>query len=639
MLNCSRSRNIYKLRTVFCAFYLLFIGTLGTNQQPRKAIAQSNVLEQAIQAVVRIRGCNAAGCNVGLGSGTLIHPSGVILTAYHVTLTDANNPLSPRHNDFVIELTENARSVPVVRYRAQLIAANVNADLALLRIYQDERTGQSITPTSGLDLSFLPLADVDTVRIGESLHILGYPQAGGARINYTSEDLSGFDGNDGSLLKIQKALSEGNSGGPALVVREEGYEIAGVVIRRRGEVGEISLMRAVDQLSGLTWEPQVYQVWADQIALQVQATDDGPMVRVDLTLHMLDFADAEGQLLVYGFTMDRRPLSATNGNTTGTVAKQVVFGEPFTGQTPIESRRHSLQIPLSDVGVPPEQVHWQIVLWDVKHGRLLWEGQQWLEAAPIALAAAPTPVPTEIAQPTATATPPPSPTPTNTPLPTATNTPQPTASAPPQPTATETPFPTFTPTITPRPTATRTPAPTATPSDPTALSDSELYEGPGTNYPVVGRVQAGEPLTIIGRSEGGGWYQLENAGWITAIGVKNAPPSNGLAVVAAPPVLAPNPTITAHTTAIAANPNDAAAYYNRGLTYRAQGEYDRAITDFGKRIEFDPNYAQAFYSRGRAHQLAGNEAEAIADFERYLELEPDGSFKDDVEKRIQELRP
>lgn len=74
--------------------------------------AQQTTLDDSIKAVVRIRGCDVAGCNVGLGSGALIHPSGVILTAYHVTLTDPNDPLGNRHNDFVIELTENARRAP-----------------------------------------------------------------------------------------------------------------------------------------------------------------------------------------------------------------------------------------------------------------------------------------------------------------------------------------------------------------------------------------------------------------------------------------------------------------------------------------------------------------------------------------------
>ena len=92
------------------------------------AHAQQVNLADAIKAVVRIRGCNVGGCNVGLGSGVVIHSSGVILTANHVTLTDPRNPLSPRLEDFVIEITENARQAPQARYRARLLAAKPEAD-------------------------------------------------------------------------------------------------------------------------------------------------------------------------------------------------------------------------------------------------------------------------------------------------------------------------------------------------------------------------------------------------------------------------------------------------------------------------------------------------------------------------------
>ena len=95
------------------AVLLLVLGALPASD----VLAQQSVLDQAVTATVRVLGCNLTGCNVGLGSGVIIHPSGVILTANHVTLTDARNPLSPHLEDFMIELTQNARSAPVARYR------------------------------------------------------------------------------------------------------------------------------------------------------------------------------------------------------------------------------------------------------------------------------------------------------------------------------------------------------------------------------------------------------------------------------------------------------------------------------------------------------------------------------------------
>ena len=96
--------------------------------------SQSSDLDQAVQAVVRIRGCDASGCDRGVGSGVIIDPTGVILTANHVTLSDPDDPLSDPLNDFVIEMTSDWRAMPVARYRAGLAASDRSDDLALLQI-------------------------------------------------------------------------------------------------------------------------------------------------------------------------------------------------------------------------------------------------------------------------------------------------------------------------------------------------------------------------------------------------------------------------------------------------------------------------------------------------------------------------
>ena len=65
--------------------------------------------------------------------------------------------------------------------------------------------------------------------------------------------------------------------------------------------------------------------------------------------------------------------------------------------------------------------------------------------------------------------------------------------------------------------------------------------------------------------------------------------------------------------AIALDPNDAAAYGNRGNAYYSKGEVDRAIADYTKVIALNPNDAKAYYNRGNAYDDKGEVDRAIAD--------------------------
>ena len=46
---------------------------------------------------------------------------------------------------------------------------------------------------------------------------------------------------------------------------------------------------------------------------------------------------------------------------------------------------------------------------------------------------------------------------------------------------------------------------------------------------------------------------------------------------------------------------DATAYYNQGRAYGQKGQYDQAISDYGKAIEINPRDATAYYNRGCAY--------------------------------------
>jgi uncharacterized protein YgiM (DUF1202 family) len=104
-------------------------------------------------------------------------------------------------------------------------------------------------------------------------------------------------------------------------------------------------------------------------------------------------------------------------------------------------------------------------------------------------------------------------------------------------------------------TATFPPLPT-TPSEPplvTANVNANVRGGPGTNYGVVGALQAGENARVSGRNADSSWWQIEfqgGVGWIANVVVTANAPAHQAPVVGAP---APPPTNTPAATAAPTN--------------------------------------------------------------------------------------
>lgn len=66
-----------------------------------------------------------------------------------------------------------------------------------------------------------------------------------------------------------------------------------------------------------------------------------------------------------------------------------------------------------------------------------------------------------------------------------------------------------------------------------------------------------------------------------------------------------------------------AAYNNRGVAFRSNGEIDRAIEDYDQAIRLKPDYYIAINNRGVAFMNKGELDRAIADFDRTIRLKPD----------------
>ena len=74
--------------------------------------------------------------------------------------------------------------------------------------------------------------------------------------------------------------------------------------------------------------------------------------------------------------------------------------------------------------------------------------------------------------------------------------------------------------------------------------------------------------------------------------------------------------------AIRLGPGDAIPYYNRGNTYWNKGDHARAMADYDRAIQLDPKYAYAYNNRGVAFDDSGDHDRAIVDYDESIRLDP-----------------
>jgi S1-C subfamily serine protease len=148
---------------------------------------------------------------VGTGSGVIISADGYIVTNNHV-IKDATN----------IEITLNNRK----KYEAELIGADADKDIALLKIDADE------------DLPFIPFSNSDNVKIGEWVLAVGNPYnltstVTAGIVSAKGRDLEGNRATD-SFIQTDAAVNPGNSGGALVNTRGELVGINTAISSRTG---------------------------------------------------------------------------------------------------------------------------------------------------------------------------------------------------------------------------------------------------------------------------------------------------------------------------------------------------------------------------------------------------------------------
>lgn len=80
--------------------------------------------------------------------------------------------------------------------------------------------------------------------------------------------------------------------------------------------------------------------------------------------------------------------------------------------------------------------------------------------------------------------------------------------------------------------------------------------------------------------------------------------------------------IVLFTQAIAADPSNAVAYYNRGRIHDVQGRSEPAMADYNKLLTLNPNHANGLQWRGTLLLRQGKFQNALADFDKHISVVP-----------------
>ena len=88
---------------------------------------------------------------------------------------------------------------------------------------------------------------------------------------------------------------------------------------------------------------------------------------------------------------------------------------------------------------------------------------------------------------------------------------------------------------------------------------------------------------------------------------------------------------------ISLDKNNTEAYFNKGLVYANQKDYDNCITCFEKVVALSPDYPYAYYSLGMAYEQKGMNDKALEYYYLYTGLETDENVLNVVNQRINKL--
>ena len=136
----------------------------------------------------------------GLGSGTIIHPDGYVITNRHVVLKQDRKSVS----ETVIVQLQDRRE-----FRAKVLGVDAGTDIAVLKI-------------EGRNLPFARFVDSEKTRVGDVVFAIGNPLDAGITVTSGIVSALGRAGKQGmgmafeDFIQTDAAINPGNSGGPLI---------------------------------------------------------------------------------------------------------------------------------------------------------------------------------------------------------------------------------------------------------------------------------------------------------------------------------------------------------------------------------------------------------------------------------------
>jgi serine protease Do len=178
--------------------------------QPVQAYTPKEIYQKAGPGVVFIFASKGGGKGSG-GTGSIITPEGLIITNAHLFAQKDSSKLLSNITVFLkpSRVTGDHKTDLAKGYRGEILAYDLPLDLALIKIVNPDRRFVTV-----------PLADSETIDIGEQVYAIGHPEQGGlwslttGVISARWKNYGGVPGKD--LFQTDASINRGNSGGPLL---------------------------------------------------------------------------------------------------------------------------------------------------------------------------------------------------------------------------------------------------------------------------------------------------------------------------------------------------------------------------------------------------------------------------------------